>query len=371
MKNLSFKRQNNRKSALISLFNLILLFSIIKSEIVECEKDKPILISEECQLDYCTKEQFSSGYCLINNTKIKTQWINNLIVFGDLSYRYIGFGSYSNGDFVIESACYPQQPKRIFYGLKHNGRPLFNTTNNKQTPYYSINVTGQDNLTLEFEGAIIKLSSTENNGKEYYFSLSKLYGNAELFDFENDEVYHKKIGEFVDFGVSIVRSLRHCFFPLTNSDSQYYYIFGFVSFGFGISTINFQKHIFNTLTDFEKTKSYTEEGIKENDGAGFEVSCFKTDNEFNNCLALNLLSNKFYYTFIIYDNNFSNKTSFKILSYINDESTFYKCIYLEGEAGVYAYYLNNTGIPNIVFKFMMFDISNNEFKFYLSSIYPE
>ena len=121
-----------KKSNSLFLFNLIFFLHIIKAEIPECSKDQPILISGQCKLKYCTKNQFDLKQCILNNNIVKTQWINNLIIFGDNSYRYLSYATFSNDDIVIESACYPFKQKRMFYGLKVDGRPLFiNKTNNK------------------------------------------------------------------------------------------------------------------------------------------------------------------------------------------------------------------------------------------------
>ena len=50
-----------RKSIIIFIIiQSILTFHIILADIVECAKDKPILISKECKLEYCTKKQFES-----------------------------------------------------------------------------------------------------------------------------------------------------------------------------------------------------------------------------------------------------------------------------------------------------------------------
>jgi hypothetical protein len=74
--------------------------------------------------------------------------------------------------------------------LKRNGRFFFkDESNNKETPYYSINIEGDDFKKFEGVGIIIKLSNSENNQKEYFFSISKMECNAELFDFENNKVY--------------------------------------------------------------------------------------------------------------------------------------------------------------------------------------
>jgi len=112
---------------------------------------------------------------------------------------------------IIETTCYPEKPKRMFYGLKQNGRPFFtNKTNNQPTPYYSIIVNNERNRTLEATGTIIKSSNAQNYGKEYFLTLSKLQCNVELFDLEKDEVYVKTLPDFTS--LSSVWSIYHSFF---------------------------------------------------------------------------------------------------------------------------------------------------------------
>ena len=355
---------------LIVTFIFIFILSILKVESTECPKDRPILISStgECKLEYCSKEQFDSKDCILNNAIIKTQWINNIIIFAEHPYRYLGYGSYSNGDFVIESTCYPENPKRKFYGIKSNGRPFFlNKTNNEETPYYSKNITGENNKTLEFKGTIIKLSDSENNGKEYYLSLSKLLGNAELYDFDNDEVYHKTI---TDFTKENVQSLRHTFFEISSTDSQYYYIFGFISYYNNVQNkINIQKHIFNSFNSFETTDSFTNEEIEEENAYGKEISCFMTESGLINCFTMHRIEEKLYYYFIKYENDFTDKISSRISSNVDDDKTFYKCIHLKKEAGVYAYYYNNSNLFYPVILFRQFNRTENKLNYFLSSEY--
>ena len=86
------------------------------------------------QIRILSKQQFSSLECKIANSIIESQWLNNIILFGANTSRYLTFGSFSNGDMVVEATCYPKSPNRIFYGLKVNGRPFFiNKDTNQET----------------------------------------------------------------------------------------------------------------------------------------------------------------------------------------------------------------------------------------------
>ena len=369
MKDLHFQKDLKKmtpKKIIIS-FNLLFICSILNVGATECPKDKPILIDGECKLEYCTEDQFNSKYCQINNTIAKTQWINNLIIFGEHPFRYLGFGLFSDGSFVIETTSYPEQPKRKFFGLKRDGRPFFtDKINNEETSYYTKDISGQNNKTLEFKGTIIKLSGSENNGKEYYLTLSKLLGNVELFDFDNDEVYHKAISDFTS--LANVKSLRHTFFEFSSENSNYYYLFGFITKYF-VSKIYLQKHIFNTIVNFETSDSFVSEEMTEEDVYGNEVSCFLTENGLINCFVFKLIDEKPYYYFIKYNNDFTDRVFSRLSSTIYDENTFYKCIHLREEVGVYAYYYNQTNIFCPILLFRYFNIDDNKFYYYLSSEY--
>ena len=207
----------------------------------------------------------------------KTQKINNIIYIGNITYRYMSFASYSNGDMVVESTCYPESRGRMFYGLKNNGRPFFkDKSNNKETPYYSINIKSDNFRKFEGVGIIIKLSNRENNGKEYFFSISKLECNAELFDFENDMVYTKNVDSFTT--LSDLNSLRNTIIPLSDSNSEYIYIFGFSAKPYGVwHRFLLQKHKFDNLSNFSNTNTYTGvEAISGTAGYGSQISCFLT-----------------------------------------------------------------------------------------------
>ena len=181
---------------------LLLLFFIknIKSQTIDCKRNTPILISGECKLNYCSESQFVSSNCLIANSIVKTQWLNNIIIYGNSTFRYINFGSFSNGDMVVESSTYPRSDKRMFYGLKQNGRPLYNI-NGKETPYYALNANSKDGM-FESESSVIKISSSEiDDSKEYFIIIGKLEKYAEIIDFYKNKTYYKKLSSFTLFAV--------------------------------------------------------------------------------------------------------------------------------------------------------------------------
>ena len=74
--------------------------------------------------------------------------------------------------------------------------PLFKE-NGEDKFFYSINITDASYTQYEADYYIIKSSNSENYGKEYFFSISKLGCNAELFDFDNNKAYVKTSKSFL------------------------------------------------------------------------------------------------------------------------------------------------------------------------------
>ena len=109
-----------------NIIKIVFFFHLFKIIMNECERDTPIRLSNDtCVLQYCSKEEYDSGECTLNNTLIKTQFPNKIIIIGEEKFRYINFLTLSNGDMIIETSPYPANNKRIFYGLKSNGRYFF------------------------------------------------------------------------------------------------------------------------------------------------------------------------------------------------------------------------------------------------------
>jgi len=110
---------------------LFLFLNISFQEAQECPKDLPIKYKNECSIKYCIESEYLNRNCVVNNNVIKTQWLNNIILIGDISYKY----SYPYFDFdnnlIIVTYPYDDNIEseihrsRIFYGIQKNGRPLF------------------------------------------------------------------------------------------------------------------------------------------------------------------------------------------------------------------------------------------------------
>ena len=243
---------DQKKFELIKVILLFLLIMNIKSEPKNCSRDTPILTGGECKLEYCSEERFNSSDCRIANSIVKTQWLNNIIVFGDKNCRYVNFGMFSNGDMVVSTTIYPKTKKRYFYGLKQNGRPYFS---DESTNYASL-TSGSDDGLYESEAAITTIFGGSN--EEYLIVIGKLENLAEIYDFEKSKVYYQSVqSEFSS--INSVNSLRHCYIPIKTTSSKYY-LFGYIGSKEANSdnvNVYFQKHTKYTKNTYLGFSTFT------------------------------------------------------------------------------------------------------------------
>ena len=115
---------------------------------------------------------------------------NNVIKFNHSNYRAGHFASKKNSDLVREYSGDPPYTKRLFYGLKKNGRGLFND-----------GYIREKNLTenygrYESRNLFISLKDETNREKEYLFSTSSYRSLTELHDLENDNYVSEYSDDF-------------------------------------------------------------------------------------------------------------------------------------------------------------------------------
>ena len=220
--------------------------------------------------------------------------ITKIIDIGEQYFRYVNFATYSNGDmvFLTNSLNYYDsiQNKRIFYGLKRNGRPLFKDSYSTVL-YFKINEQKKESK-YESESLVVKESG--NSGKEYLMSFSKSDSFVEIYNFTNGEIYKKHLQNFVE---DEIISYRHAFISLFSNDSNYFYLLGFIN---NNRKFIIQRHLFNSLENIENkntiNNTITIDEIKAKGGKLLNIyesgfSCFQTENHFIICFFLNEDSN--------------------------------------------------------------------------------
>ena len=287
-------------------------------------------------------------YQLLQSICPEEKILNNIIKFGEDKFRFLTFASYSNGDMVFETTAYPESYRRLFFGIKSNGRPFFNNGN------YFFSIEAKDNQKFESDAIVIKLSGTGASKKEYFLSIGNKGSNAEIYDFDNNSIIKKLIANFAGF--NYVSSFRNLAIPFLTSNNDTYYLFGFtatqqpeISYKF-----TFQKHKFNfaQINYFQNTETLINK--REIDFPFCEktgASCFQTENKIIVCFYLN--SNE--YNIIRYDEDLSqiqDINKFENNNNAQNQNPYYKCIHLKEEIGIFSFYskINSTYYPILLFK---------------------
>ena len=234
------------------IFNLVVIFWNLYSFVLKnCDKFIPILKDNECQLIYCEQSKFDTNECSINNPYIKTQWLNNIVRISDDNFRYINVVSNKNGDIFIETSPISESSKRIFYGLKNNGRPYFK---NEETPFYILN-----ELSCNLKRHYSELFNVVlNNKKEYLISIST-DGFAEIYDFDNNKRIYTDYPNFIQMNKTYT-SILNSGFTFEYNDNYYiiypFYVFSYYNtFGQDIY-LYFHRFHFNDNINISDPKSY-------------------------------------------------------------------------------------------------------------------
>ena len=261
---------------------------------------------------------------------------------------------------ILEVTKSPYNPIRVFFGIKNNGRAFYNNSKtNNEDYFYSMNGANDINKLEKFESTNFVIKESDNSEeKEYLISIGKGISYVEIYDFENNKIYQKKVKE--EFSGKNIYSFRHSFFLLNLDSSDYYYLLGFIGSEY-TSPNNYkffiQIHKFSSVSNFSsentKNKDIPIQDIYPHlDGSG--VSCFQTVNKFILCFFLN---NNLYFYIIAFDKNLNSLKKINIYQYNNDYGNiFYKCIFLKNEIGVFSYYYYYSSVKYYpIFEFKLYN----------------
>ena len=335
-----------------NLFCLLFRYILAQS----CERNNPIFKDNKCNSIFCTKNEFNSSICSIENEIIKTQWLNNFISL-EISYlRYVSFASFSNGDMILQIGTFPNSYFRIFIGFQKNGRCLFK---NHSAYHYLFHAEQDIDIyeKYESENIVIRPSGNKNNkSKEYLMSVSKMNSFVEIYDFENDKIYQKILYDFSK--MKYIDSYQNMAIPLFSNTSDYYYLFGFIGNNSDFHEQKFiiQKHIFNSIENFHEKETLNKSIIFDKEAVHYlktGFSCFQTKKQFIICF---FLTSSKEYIIVVFDSDLNEKSKITLPSTeLFFRETFYKCVHLKDEIGIFAYYKyylsdNPQYFPILVFK---------------------
>ena len=342
-------------------FKFLLPFFIFALKIIiihtECNKDTPILTSTGCKMQYCTKAQFTSGECSVNNTIIKTQWLNDIILLDYDKFRYGSFTINSKGDMIYE--CSVENTKiRLFYWIKSDGSFQFENENGEKMPTKTILVQNADgdanSFPKRYESQIV--SVLVNNIGEYLITISLWEGYMEYYDLENIDYSFIYAMDFTNYDIhSYVGNLNE----IKNGDTREYWHTFIGQDKNDRSQNNFylicQKYSFSS-NRLQINSGYSIEGkIKKNIDKGAisrMVSTFKINSNLYVFFYLNKNygNNNIEFIIELYNNNFQSQNSLAIGNIEGEyepyryEGVFSKGINIKNNLGVFIYYKSNTNL---------------------------
>ena len=217
------KYQKNFKIIKIIIYQFFLL-KLVFSEDNECSREAPIKKRTQCLSQSCTQEQFDLGECIISNSIVKTQWLNNIIIIGDRDFRYINFMTTSKGEIIIYNVAYPSKNYRIFFGMNSKGDPIFKDLNNNNNYIIKKNVSNL--IRYESDISLLKVTGDTDQNKEYLVSFGKSKVVTEIFDFQD---YGKDLIE-IDYKntINVVMDNYLGSIMSVNNEDKKYYIIGLI-----------------------------------------------------------------------------------------------------------------------------------------------
>ena len=283
--------------------------------------------------------------------------INKLIRLGDDDFRYCRFSYLSSGDMILDTSSYPVSKERRFFGLKTDGRFYFNSADNEEAPYCSINVDHEDGR-IEGESYRINLISTnsEYNGKEVILGISKAADEVhyvEIYDLENRNMITKFLT------TEIFGNIYSDYFSITKSpdETNNIYTIAYVD----KQPSEFYIKIKKTYFRFDTILRY----IHKNEydiptGDQRILSCFYTQ-EILFYLCYYLSADAHNLRIRTYDQAFTEKKKLTIYEAREpakyNSKTFFKGIHLKGAIGVFTYYKIDKNYPTI--SILKCDINGN------------
>ena len=361
MKNKAKKILSNFMIKIIFLFLLIDICSNYCNDV-----SKPILLPADntCVMKYCTEEEFINKICIKDNNIIRNQWLNNIIIFGGENSTFSKIVNYPNGDMVaISNNKIGYDGISYFYGLKENGRPLF-LKDYKENPYKTLMIDSLPSYGIKNSNGeilVVKIGSNEEDYKEYIINIQNENKYIQLYDFENEYIYYNKSNYIFLSSISSdteysIYSIRGSLFYLNDSD---FFIYAGVFVKYGSQKDNYYLYLFKLSLSTEKIIASSPESlvIISSKGIrcyGYMTSCFGTeDGEYIFCFYIYSLDET-KYKIIIFDNKLKKQSpELSISPSVMDKNIFYKCIYYEGNKGIFVYYdiIDNNGpYPVILFK---------------------
>ena len=264
----------------------------------------------------------------------------NILIFNSSHYISGHAAFTSNGDMIID---YSYENKRLFYGLKKNGKNYFDE-NEGSNSTKMITVGEIDDECYQARNIFISLNNSDGN-KQYLFSISSKSNTIELFDLERNEYHIKKSSNLLGYNLNCNS------FSLISLHNTKQYLIGYLT---GSSS-------------FIKIISFSDFQLNNNIVNSIQQTMITTDSKAINCFLMNDKIILFYlfqpnYQIDIYNLDLTTvavKIDISVMSYTNSKILFFKGLHLTNDILAFIYFtsilstsltLNIGYVENIAFK---------------------
>ena len=316
-------KANKYKFLLIIIFVILLYYNA--QETGECPKERPIRNNRngQCELIPCPEENIENGDCFIENEKVKIQWLNNIISSKEIDIYSFAATSY-NKDIIILSykEAIEEGEQNLMYLLtKNNNELLLNTITVSET-------IGEFYL-------IFNILPIQKNEQSDIYLFTCIYISCLLINKNNNEIIKKfsLLNELI--GVDL--SERNILFKLNDNN----YLYAILNNNGNLIMTKFNL-IFNHDNSFEIDSRYIYEG--EEICLNQDIQCFQTDNNIIECMLLYRPT----LSILIFNENLEMQDSKEIDINEHIISFNLKCIHLQGELGIYNYFIDYDSILKIL-----------------------
>ena len=341
---------------IISIYLNIIFYSIL----CDCPPESPILKDDICTSIYCSEEQFKSGDCKINNTIIKTKWLNNIIKFentkGD-NYLTV------NKDLsrIFFSTTLSNNRDRIIYALDKDQIYFFKNTSNHPISFISKKRLSYQNKEI-VDGQLYSINKDDNNfliliGKEnseiQILNLDS-YEDDYYFITQSDFLNGTKIIKGISSYCKLVNNIFYTAIITSSEDGSQNYFLTFYSHKFSVENGKL-KLSYNYKNEIDNIKGeYASCFLESNNNAYF--SCFYLNKQDKYVISLITVNENDKYFQIKEPINIGNSSES-----IENKIYFLKGIEIGEKKSIYVYYTgDNNEIPTFIFKKIddtTFDIS--------------
>ena len=172
---------------------------------------------------------------------------------------------------IVETTSNRENNKRMFYGIKSDGRPFFNSFRNINTTYFCSIEVNEANNDIREESEIFVTKKIDNDiieVREHLFSISKNKKFAEIYKFNKKEILKIDISELSQYQMDGLRGTIFNY-PMSNNNNN------LIVFGYTNSNKIYLKSLYflsNLYSGNQGMKSY-----EHNSNTGHSLSCFVTD----------------------------------------------------------------------------------------------